>query len=264
MKDKKCTVRGCKKPERAKGLCERHYRENRLKNAPECVIEGCEAPAVARHMCRNHYMKAYRSESFCTVEHIILLGHRQQHGKDTVGKIMFDAVGPHRCFSTMFAKMLKKHCAERYNLDFDLMGGNEYKMTKPVHLAGKSVRDVLLEEGMYGRGIWLPVWASGAYREVFNAKRDVGIITDFRFPNEFDDFEEICNVLNLDSSKTTITKVLVDRPDGEYKEDGADNMLPDDDGEYWDYVIKNDVEGHGWFEHLKKQSLDVLKDLGIL
>jgi hypothetical protein len=183
--------------------------------------------------------------------HIILLGHRKQHGKDTVANI-FQMLLPEKVKRTMFAKRLKQQCAERYNLDLARMEDNDYKESRPEHLGGKSVRQVLIEEGCFGRSIWLPVWASGAYKEIFESSRPIGLITDYRFPNEYSDFEEICRVNGEDPSNYVLHRILVNRPEGRFDDDGADAELPDSDSQCWDYAITN-PETDDWIIQLQMQ-----------
>lgn len=58
-----CETPGCGKPSRCKGLCQRHYNECRRKNGLEkpsqkkCTSEGCERTLLARGMCRSHYQR---------------------------------------------------------------------------------------------------------------------------------------------------------------------------------------------------------------
>ena len=84
-------------------------------------------------------------------EIIFLLGHRAQRGKDRTADIIQNCLDRRGVSHTrtFFAKKLKKHCAERYSLDFERMELDEYKKSRPSHLGGLSVRDVLLKEGNF-------------------------------------------------------------------------------------------------------------------
>src|SRR4051812_4861238 len=99
---------------------------------------------------------------------IFLFGHRKQHGKDSCCDIMETLIRKKGLTHTRtyFAKKLKKHCADRYSLDFEKMELDQYKNSKPEHLNGLSVRDVLIKEGNFARGIWQDVWTSSAYSEI--------------------------------------------------------------------------------------------------
>jgi len=164
---------------------------------------------------------------------------------------------------TFFAKKLKKHCAERYNLDFDKMELEEYKKSKPPHLNGLTVREVLLKEGNFARAIWPNVWVSAAYNEILDDNKHIGCCSDYRFLNESEAFENIYN--DWFSRNNTgirripkLVKVHVERKSGKYVNDGADDQLPDD-REFWDEVINNDVEGPGWEINLYNQVETLLK-----
>jgi hypothetical protein len=184
--------------------------------------------------------------------YIILLGHRKQHGKDTCAGIIENLL-PGRVGRSMFAELLKRQSCERYNLDYSKMELNEYKASAPEHLGGRTVRDVLIDEGCFGRSIWQPVWASYAYRQVIESGQEFGVITDYRFPNESEDFPEICRSLGVSHERIKLFKVLVHRPGGVFDNDGADGELPDLATDHWDFVINNDVEGDGWVKNLEQQ-----------
>lgn len=71
---KDCSVAGCERPSRTKGLCEGHYGRHLrgapldatpLKGRPEqhsnqgkmCSVDGCERPATAKGLCPGHYYR---------------------------------------------------------------------------------------------------------------------------------------------------------------------------------------------------------------
>ncbi len=187
-------------------------------------------------------------------EDIFLFGHRKQHGKDTCANLLEDILSKRKISyeRTFFAKELKKVSARKYNLDYDKMDDNAYKTSTPDHLNGLTVRDVLIKEGVFARGIWLNSWANIAFSEILSSRAKIGIISDFRFPNEYDGFSEILeSYVNLDPqkhkyiSKPRIHKILVHRPNGIFSNDGADDQVPDDTS-YWDHVILNDNDSADW------------------
>lgn len=220
---------------------------------------------------------------------VFLFGHRQQHGKNTVTGILETYFKEKNInyISTYFAKKLKKICSEKYCLDFSKMEDNEYKLSCPSHLKEKvifwdvdskrevphwvfmnpdklhieqritrrTVRDVLLEEGQSARAIWNDTWAKVTYDEILGASAKVAIVSDFRYPNEYDfavDNKIPCRVI----------KVLVHRPDGIFKSDGADNLLPDVNEKYWDHVIIN-PNVPNWLEIIKTQTLTLARNYGL-
>lgn len=206
---------------------------------------------------------------------IFLFGHRAQFGKDSgcdiASKILFDNSVSY--IRTSFAKKLKKQVAERYDLDFARMEKDDYKKSKPEHLNGLTVRDVLIKEGTLARQIWGDVWTSSAYNEILNSNIPVGLISDLRYPNEFENFDKIYNRWsqknNCDQSlKPLLIKVLVHRENGEFKSDGSDDQLPDVGGECWDETVLNNIEDGEWYKNLVDQIkpivIENLEKTGIL
>ncbi|RLB59790.1 MAG: hypothetical protein DRI34_00830 [Deltaproteobacteria bacterium] len=71
-----CSVEGCDKPARARGLCSRHYQRQRYserrqaegdKGPPrrgqgQCEVEGCQEVVYARQMCSKHFMQWVRNK----------------------------------------------------------------------------------------------------------------------------------------------------------------------------------------------------------
>jgi len=58
--EKKCKVKGCKRPYRAKGYCVVHYKEWRRGELPKkrfswCVKPECKNKAVYGKVCADHY-----------------------------------------------------------------------------------------------------------------------------------------------------------------------------------------------------------------
>jgi hypothetical protein len=68
--DKVCSIEGCSKHVRARGLCGGHY-ERWRKTAPDdvkikggalCTISGCKRAAKSLGLCRMHYRQQYRKD----------------------------------------------------------------------------------------------------------------------------------------------------------------------------------------------------------
>jgi hypothetical protein len=215
------------------------------------------------------------------MKYIFLFGHRQQHGKDTCCNILENILKKKKISHarTYFAKLLKKQVSERYNLNFEKMENNDYKLWCPPHIKKKivrtteglthevmrTVRDILIEEGCKGREIWENTWANAAYMELFRANPEIGIISDYRYPSEYITFSASFETFEKEYEKIERPipiRVLVHRPNGVFKTDGADGELPDIDPIAWDYVILND-KSVGWEEHLENQLEDILKKLGV-
>lgn len=190
------------------------------------------------------------------MQHIFLLGHRKTAGKDASTEILKTILDSKKIsyHHEYFAKKLKEQAADKYGLNFNSMGDDKYKNSRPEHLNGLSVRDVLIKEGCGARAIWENVWAFPVYRNLMNSGTSVGIISDFRYPNEYSCFDECFKLLNItgELKKPKLIKVLVHRPDGKFVCDGADDQLPDINP-YWDFVIMNDDKTNNWKQNIQRQ-----------
>lgn len=197
---------------------------------------------------------------------IFLFGHRKQHGKDTCTALLEKILNDSniKVKTSFFAKMLKDQVATKYGLDFHKMGDDGYKNSKPSHLNGLTVRDVLIKEGCGARAIWQNVWAFPVYSEILGSKADVGIVSDFRYPNEYSCFDECFGIVNSNLKnkieKPKVIKVLVHKPNGKFVNDGADDQLPDIDP-YWDIVILNDDTTDNWKLNLELQLKNMVKSI---
>lgn len=199
---------------------------------------------------------------------ILLFGHRQFSGKDTCCDFLESFLTKRGIsyYRNSFAKRLKQQVAERYNLSFELMENTEYKKSKPDHLGGRTVREVLIQEGNFARSIWTPTWAWATYEPIFKANHPISFISDFRFPNEYDDYDKLYNLYEdttpEPNEKPKIVRVHVFRPNGIFNNDGADGELPDD-FEYWDYNIVNE-ERPDWKQYLMNNLRDILENENVI
>ncbi|MCS7317629.1 MAG: hypothetical protein NZZ41_04875 [Candidatus Dojkabacteria bacterium] len=199
---------------------------------------------------------------------IFLFGHRKQHGKDTCASIMesiLDKCGV-SCKKTSFAKKLKKCVAEKYNLSYEKMDYEDYKKSI-IEPYNKTVREILIQEGNLARSFWPDIWACHAYQEIFESNCEIGIISDFRFPNEFDEQHKYLKYYlqkkNIEYSSYyqenyKVYKILVLRENGTYINDGADDALPDEKS-YYDYLINNPCS-KDWKNVLSHQIKIILKE----
>jgi hypothetical protein len=197
------------------------------------------------------------------MEYIYLFGHRQQAGKDSSVEIIKDILDSLNIshISSYFAKKLKEQTAEKYGLDFNKMGDDIYKKSKPVHLDGNlTIRDILIKEGCCSRDIWQNVWAFPLYKELLLSECRIGLVSDFRYPSEYLCFDECFNIINTQKQfiKPKLIKVLVYKPDGKFINDGPDNQLPDLDS-YWDFTIINDDKTPDWKQNIKRQLKNMIK-----
>jgi hypothetical protein len=197
----------------------------------------------------------------------------------------------------MFAKPLKRHVAERYGLDLDAMEKQDYKASIVPHAQPKikyidestgqevptwvymnpgslsikvvetprTVRDILIEEGRFARSIWNDTWAWQVYNELFTSGSEIGFVSDWRYPNEangdkmYNIFLEKYKNIYKDSVfiKPKLIRIQVYRPDGVFKNDGADAELPDDFS-FYDYNIVNETRPD-WHDNLKCQIQEILQ-----
>jgi hypothetical protein len=198
------------------------------------------------------------------LKYVFLFGHRKQHGKDTSVSLFTSMLADMGVSvkSDFFARKLKEQACDKYGLDFDKMGDDAYKNSKPPHLNGLTVRDVLIKEGCGARAIWQNVWAFPVYKNLLNSGAKVGLVSDFRYPNECACFEECFDIVNANNTyiKPTIIKVLVHKPDGKFVSDGADDQLPDVDP-YWDFVIMNDDKTDNWKQNIERQLKNMVESI---
>lgn len=55
-----CSVTGCGKTTKARSMCGRHLKEDRLAKAPPCSRNGCDRKAYVKGECQKHYMQTYK------------------------------------------------------------------------------------------------------------------------------------------------------------------------------------------------------------
>jgi hypothetical protein len=195
---------------------------------------------------------------------VFLFGHRKQHGKDTCCDITEKILSSSDIsfLRRSFASKLKKHCAERYNLDVSKMESDEYKKSKPEHLNGLTVREVLLKEGNFARSIWENAWTFSTFNDIFESDKDVALISDFRYPNEVNCFSTLFKQWSMGKENPgklpEIVKILVHRENGRFNSDGSDDQLPDLNDSLWDETILNNVENGDWYRNLFDQVQPVI------
>lgn len=62
---RECTIDGCAKPSKARGLCDMHRKRRERYGDPlaryeartDCMVEECESPHRAKGYCEKHYRK---------------------------------------------------------------------------------------------------------------------------------------------------------------------------------------------------------------
>jgi len=55
-----CSIAGCGKYTKARSMCAKHFKEDRLAKAPPCSREGCDRKAYVKGECQKHYMQTYK------------------------------------------------------------------------------------------------------------------------------------------------------------------------------------------------------------
>jgi hypothetical protein len=180
---------------------------------------------------------------------IVLLGHRKHNGKDICSAMIKEILGED-VIEAKFSRMVKKLCAIKYDLEFKRMDDSGYKESKPLHLGGRTVRQVLIEESVDTRKIWKRAWAYHTYKQIFKCKEfaNYAVVSDFRYPVEFDEFGAVCELLGENPNDHQLIRVLVDREGYLKDDDGADEHLSDDPAD-WDFHLVN-RDGENWKENL--------------
>jgi hypothetical protein len=167
---------------------------------------------------------------------IIALGHKKQVGKDTVGRM----VARHtKQPVTSFANKLK-------SISNQLYGWAGLRTESYYNLYPEAKERILQDLGMTPREIWIKV--GNRIREVYpdtwiKCMPTDCIVTDLRFPNEFE-WADI--------------RVRVDNPRIPDTPDEADSAIDDEDR--WDYILVND----GTLEALGIRVECMLQELGII
>lgn len=167
---------------------------------------------------------------------IIAFGHRKRTGKDTIAKAfehtLSEKMGKNFVRKIAFADPLYQICHELYSWDgfgtkedYDL-GFKDKTVLLPN--IGKTPRQILIEMGTPAirQVVYERTWIDCALK---NQPPDIKLllISDLRFPNEFDAVKEAGGVC-----------VRVDRPAIEPTEDIADSALASETR--WDCILVND------------------------
>lgn len=149
---------------------------------------------------------------------LILLAGKANSGKDTAA---LHLVNNHSFTKFAFADALKDFVAEKYQIDKGLLYSQEGKKQEYEN-TGKTLRDLLIEEGLAHRTIDPDYWIKIVSQRIQKAGSDRVVISDFRFPNEY-------NTLLHELSETFKLKtVCIFRENGaEQIEDVSETSLSD-------------------------------------
>ena len=117
-------------------------------------------------------------------------------GKDTVASILVKKYDYHR---VAFADHLKDFTSELYGFNRALCDTDEGKKT--VVVEGNTVRDLLIKESAEAKTKNIHVFAEQALITMLETKKELIVISDWRYPNEY---EYITELLGDAATHTTI------------------------------------------------------------
>lgn len=127
-----------------------------------------------------------------TKKTVLLLAGKANSGKDTAA---LHLVGKYSFTRFAFADALKDFVSEKYKIEKSILYSQEGK--KMMYLnTGKTIRDLLIEEGLAHRKIDSDYWIKIVCDKI-KAIDGNAVISDFRFPNEYQtlvDNLEKCNI----------------------------------------------------------------------
>ena len=176
---------------------------------------------------------------------IIALGHRKRVGKDVAADYFVQLIQKanpklivkHKSFAEPL-KMLSYHLYGWAGLKtgeyYNELNATEREQVLPE--IGKSPRQIWIEVGLKMREIYEATWIDLLLQ---NADCDVCVISDLRFPNEFDKTRQLKGLV-----------IKIERPGSIQSNDGADNALASEHD--WDYIIKNQGDLADYYQVLKR------------
>lgn len=150
---------------------------------------------------------------------ILGLGHRRGVGKDTTAKIIKGLIGYERASFADNLYDIGKQLYEWAGFKDRLYYEENYEQKEVPLLNGRTPRDILIDIGMKMREVDENIWIN----PIIN--KDNVVITDVRFPNEFNQVKE----------KGVCIKII--RPGWPESNDVADSALKNESG--WDYILVN-------------------------
>lgn len=167
---------------------------------------------------------------------IVSFGHRKTTGKDTSARFlanMYRTTHPgSNVIKSAFAIKLYDICYQLYG--WTGFNTYEYYQEHPQYkesllpILGKTVRQILIEIGIKVREVYEATWIDYLLQ---HKKADLLIISDLRFPNEFDAIKNMGGYC-----------IHIDRPSIEHTDDEADTALANY-GEWDDEIINDGTPG---------------------
>jgi hypothetical protein len=115
---------------------------------------------------------------------IILLRGFSHSGKDYIGNILCNTYGFTRF---AFADSLKKIVSEKYNCELNTLHSQDGKLNICQNDSNnRTYRQILIDEALYLRNVDPDIFAKSCCQEIINSNSKKIVITDWRYPNEFE------------------------------------------------------------------------------
>lgn len=125
---------------------------------------------------------------------ILLISGKAGSGKDTIGNHI---VNTYKYTRLAFADELKNFVSNKYNVNYNLMFSQEgKKRCIVVNNKEMTIRDLLIHEGMVQRKKSPTFWVDLVIQKIILYDIKNVVITDFRFPNEFEKLVEKFSNIN--------------------------------------------------------------------
>ena len=116
----------------------------------------------------------------------IILSGKSHVGKDSIANELIKNYGFKKY---AFADMLKQHCSKKYDYPVEWNYSQEGKQRVVKNSGGKTVRQLLIEEGQKGREEDNLKWVKKVVTKLMEEKPSFYVVTDCRFRNEAEVFK---------------------------------------------------------------------------
>lgn len=180
------------------------------------------------------------------MRHIILLGHKMFRGKDTAALHLIEK---YDFFRVAFADSLREHVGKLYNLSWEQMSTELKSVTVPRLKA--TPRKILQDFGAEQRARDKDIWARLACEKIECTSKNI-VVTDFRFPNEYDFLKNYFPDATH-SSSYKITPIKINRSSLDTADlPGSDNISETalNNFQHWDYELENNSTIEDLYEQL--------------
>lgn len=197
---------------------------------------------------------------------VVLLGHQAHVGKDMVGKFLVES-DEFKHFA--FANKLKQVVGDLYNFtDEQLYGDKKNEITDYTKDGSPSfhsdpskyytVREILQDFGQEQRKRFPDIWADYVCRQIVMRRNMVPfehlfekfVITDFRFPNEYEVCERYAEAYNW-----KVIPIKIIRPDDQRGTFAGSNNISEtalNDFQKWHCVLENNSTKEDLFRKVRK------------